>query len=368
MKYQNFIFVIIFFVITISNAQNDSVMTRYKALEFDIGSFNSVYHLPPLNQDTTSACWSFATLSFIESEMVRLGKEPVKLAVMFPVYCAFIEKAKYFVNTKGHSRFAPGDLFHTVFEIIKTYGIVPLEAYRGQRDSSTTFNHDILYSELDYFMAKIKNESRWDEDTVLKRVKAILNEHLGTPPDRFLYHGKEYTPHSFRDECVGLPWDQYISLTSFTYAPFDSFIVLDVPDNWKHKKVFFNVPLDHFFRTLKNSILNGYSVAVDCDISEPGRISKADVSIVPKDDIPEELISQSVREYRFQNGATTDDHLMHLVGIAETDESTWFLVKDSWRDAWEGHHKGYFIFHEDYVRLKVLAFMVHKDALKWLSP
>ena len=363
MKYLTILLVTLFVIITSLNAQDESLRTKYESLQFEIESFNPVDHLAPLNQDSTFSCWSFATLSFIESEMIRLGREPVKLAVMYPVYYAFLEKAKYYVKTKGESLFAPGDLFHTVFDIVQEYGIVPLENYRGQKHNYNTFNHNLLYSELNYLMSQVKNESMWDETRVVEQVRTILNAHLGEPPSEFIYQGKKYTPSSFRDKQVGLPWDQYLTLTSFTYAPFDSLIVLDVPDNWKRRKVYLNLPLEQFYSKLTHSLTNGYSVAIDCDNSEPGMLGSSDISIIPEYDIPKNLISQSAREYRFQNGATTDDHLMHIVGIRETDEGIWFLVKDSWRNAWEGSHKGYFIFHEDYVRLKVLAFMVHKDAL-----
>ena len=60
---------------------------------------------------------------------------------------------------------------------------------------------------------------------------------------------------------------------------------------------------------------------------------------------------------------TTHDHLMHIVGFSQFNGEEWFLVKDSWRDAWEGQFKGYFFYHSDYAKLKILAFMVHKDGI-----
>jgi bleomycin hydrolase len=328
-----------------------------------IESFKPIFHFPPVNQDTTYVCWSFSTLSFIETESKRLGNQPVKLSMMFPVYYGFIEKAKLFVQTHGQSRFTPGDLFITVFDVIKTHGMVPLDAYKGQTRNCKTFNHDALYSELNVYINNVKKEQNWQEDHVIAGLKVILNKHLGPPPRQFNYDGKEYTPTSFAAEYVNLPWDDYMLVTTFMYDQFDSYIVLNVPDNWKKTDRFFNVTLDEFYDGIKESLLNGYSLAIDGDIGEPGRYGPLDVAIIPDYDIPFTAVSQEAREYRFQEGNTTDDHLMHIVGYQEINGVDWFLIKDSWRDAWEGKEKGYFLYREDFVKLKVLAYLVHKDAI-----
>jgi len=329
----------------------------------DIESFNPTFHFPPVNQDTTYVCWSFSTLSFIETESKRLGNEPVKLSMMFPVYYGFIEKAKLFVKTRGQSRFTSGDLFITVLDVIKAHGIVPLDAYKGETRNCMTFNHDTLYSELDSYMNSVKKKQNWQQDNVIAGLKVILNKHLGAPPQKFNYNGKEYTAASFAKEYVNLVWDDYILVTTFMYDKFDSYIVLNVPDNWKKTDRFFNVTLDEFYQGIKESLLNGYSLAIDGDSGEPGRYGLLDVAIIPDYDMPLTGISQEAREYRFEEGNTTDDHLMHIIGYQEINGIDWFLVKDSWRDAWEGNEKGYFFYREDFVKLKVLAYLVHKDAI-----
>ncbi|MFC2088266.1 C1 family peptidase, partial [Calditrichota bacterium] len=328
-----------------------------------IEKFNSVFHFPPINQDTTYVCWSFSTTSFIETEMKRLGKAPVKLSVMFPVYYAFIEKIKYYVKTKGESRFTSGDLFGTVFDIIQKYGIVPERNYSGKTHKRNTYNHDKLYAELYEFRDKIKKESLWDEQLAESGIKKILNKYLGKPPESFKYDGGVYTPMSFMRNVVDLKWQDYIKITSFEYSLFNDFTLLKVPDNWRPDSSFLNISLDTFYNSLKSAIINGYSLAIDGDIGEPGRIGDTDMCIIPDYDIPSQAISQKAREYRFEKGLTTDDHLMHIIGYQNLNGKDWFLVKDSWRDAYEGKHKGYFFFNGDYVKLKVLAYMVHKDAV-----
>jgi len=140
-------------------------------------------------------------------------------------------------------------------------------------------------------------------------------------------------------------------------------IELEVPDNWAHRKIFYNVPLDIFYSSLKKAVESGYTVAFDGDTGEPGRMGKEDAVFVPEYDIPGKYIDQQARELRFKNGSTTDDHLMHILAYNQFKGDDWFLVKDSWRTAWDGEAKGYYYFHGDYVRLKVLAYMVHRDAV-----
>lgn len=325
--------------------------------------FKTPFHFPPLNQDTTNACWSFATLSFLETEMARTGLKPVKLSMMYAVYFSFVEKARRYVQTKGESRFAAGDLFSGVLETIQQYGMVPFAVYSGNARSCKTFNHRGLEDELGRFMKKIKTVQLWDEALVVAKVKTILNKHLGSPPESFEYLGKRFTPKSFVKKIVRLPWDDYLMVTSFEYAPFYKFIELNVPDNWAHRKTFINVPLNVFYAGLKQAVQKGYSVAFDSDTGEPGRVGSEDAVFVPEYDIPGRYINQPARELRFKNGSTTDDHLMHILAFKQIEGDDWFLVKDSWRTAWDGNAKGYYYFHGDYLKLKALAYLVHTDAV-----
>ena len=324
--------------------------------------FKAIPHLPPLNQGATLFCWSFSTSAFLESEMQRLGMEPVRLSVFYPVSYLFLEKAKLYIRTRGQSRFGPGDLFSGVLDIIKEYGTIPSAVYGGAKEEVPA-NHAELYRELEQYMASVKTRAVWQEGPILQRVQALLSKYLGKPPTTFSYKGKTFSPQSFFKEVVTLPWNEYVVITSFQYAPFYQFTELRVPDNWKHQANYFNVPLDVFYTSLKDALTHGYSVAVDVDISEPSFELTKDVAIIPDFDIPAAAISQEAREWRFTNGTTTDDHLVQLVAYNKFGNEEWFLAKDSLPTSWEGSRKGYLFFHSSYVKLKVLAFLVHRDGV-----
>ncbi len=332
-------------------------------LPSSVQPFHPLPHLQPINQDTTSACWAFATTSFVESEMLRLGRDSVRLSMMFPFFHAYIEKVRRFVQTRGHSRVAPGGLFPDVMDIIQKYGIVPYKNYSGLLNGQKHYNQRAMYAAIDSLLNRVKELNIWDEDLILQKTREILYRYMGVPPETFTYKGIEYTPKSFLKKVVRLPWQNYLMVTSFEYAPYYRFVELKVPDNWAHNSRYFNVPLQVFYNGIKRALQRGFSVAFDADISEPGRIGRYDVSFVPPYDIPGKYIDAEAREYRFNNHCTTDDHLMHFLGYYRNHGQDWFLAKDSWRDAWQGKHPGYFLDHGDYVRLKVLAFLVNKEAI-----
>jgi bleomycin hydrolase len=121
---------------------------------------------------------------------------------------------------------------------------------------------------------------------------------------------------------------------------------------------------------LKKAIHNGYTVSIGGDVSEPGFDRKSQCAVIPDFDIPSAFINDDARQFRFSNQTTTDDHGMHVVGSTTKDGKEWFLVKDSGSGSRNNDPNapefGYYFFSEDYIKLKMMDFMVHKDAVKEL--
>ena len=195
-------------------------------------------------------------------------------------------------------------------------------------------------------------------------VRELLDATMGRPPETVEWQGSELTPREFLSDVCRIDPADYVSLISTLSVPFWSRGEYAVPDNWWHDDSYVNVPLDVWFDTIVRVITSGNSLVFGGDVSEPGMNGFEDVAVIPTFDIPGDLIDQSARELRFDNGSTTDDHLVHLVGHVELDGHNWFLIKDSNRSSRHGAFEGYYFYRDDYVRLKMLMFTVHRDVVR----
>jgi len=167
---------------------------------------------------------------------------------------------------------------------------------------------------------------------------------------------------------LALDPDDYISCVSRMDTEFGKWCLLDVTDNWRRSEAFLNLPLDTFYKVVKDAIDDGYTVDFGGDNSEPGVDGKFDCADIPEWDIPSKYIDQGSREHRIVNGQTGDDHGVHIVGYTKVKGRDWYLIKDSNRSSRLGTYKGYYFFSGDYIKLKMLAFMIHKDRLEGLLP
>lgn len=323
------------------------------------------------DQCATGTCWSFATISFLEAEIIRKGYDAVDLSEMFNVRFTYPRKAESFVRYQGKQQFGPGGLAHDAINIMGQYGLVPEEAYSGLPAGKKEHDHGMLDEQLEVLVKKTV-EKEWykmgNEWSVA--VNSLLESHLGKAPESFVYKGKTYTPASFRDE-LKLNSNDYVSFTSFTHHPFNTTCVLEVPDNWS-KGSFYNVTLDDMQHIADNALENGYTIAWDADVSEPGFSFKHGLAILPekrlerdemfKSVVTEVKVDQSARQYAFDTQATTDDHLMHITGKAKDQNGkVYYFTKNSWGA--QNTFGGYQYVSEAYFRMKTVSFLVHKDAV-----
>lgn len=327
------------------------------------GEFTQLFHLPPLPQGKTGTCWCFAATSLLESELRRQGKAEVKLSEMFIVYWEYVEKARRFIREKGNSFLGQGSEPNSAIERVRQYGIVREEDYRGLPAGRTEHDHGRLFSEFKDHLDGLKTRADWDEARAVAGVRTILDRHLGRPPERITVEGRSMTPKQFLNESLGLRPADYVAFISFAYLPFYAKGEYKVPDNWWHSPDYHNLPLYEFSLTLLRAMRRGYTAVLAVDFSEPGYNGETGIAVVPSFDLPQNFIDQSSREFRFVSGSSTDDHSVHCVGYKE-GKDIWYLIKDSWENAYWSDHKGYYFYRDDYIRLKCLMFMVHKDAVK----
>lgn len=329
-----------------------------------LDEFKSYWHNPPISQGETSTCWDFSTTSFFESEVYRIHKKQLKFSEMFTVYWEYTEKTKRFIEERGNSVFEEGSEANAVQRIWKKYGVVPEEVYTGLKPGQKFHDHNKMYAEMNDYLQNIKKTNSWNEEEAISTIKSIMNHYLGVPPERVAVDGKEYSPKEYFEKIVDLNMDDYVDIFSLLEKPYWQKVEYTVGDNWWHNKDYYNIPLDEWLNAIKKAVRNGYSMAIGGDISEPGYESHVQVAMVPTFDIPSAYIDENAREFRFNNRTTTDDHGIHLVGYENKDGKDWFLIKDSGSGSRNAKNKGYYFYHEDYVKLKMMDFLIHKDAVK----
>ncbi len=334
----------------------------------DPALFTQSWHNTPVSQGNTGTCWCFSTTSFYESEVYRITGKKVKLSEMYPVYWQYVERAKYFVAHRGKMEFGEGSETNAVAEMYSKYGIVPMDAFNGLKDGKI-HDHSMMTAELSSYLKSVKERNDWNEEEVIATTKSILNFYLGAPPQELKVAGKTLSPKQYLTDYLRIKPEDYRNFMSLMQSPWWEKAEYKVADNWWHSTDYFNIPSTDFISAVKAAVKSGYTISIGGDVSEPGIVSGKNVMMVPSFDIPSEYIDDAARQLRFNNGSTTDDHAMHMVGFKEgSDGKTWFLIKDSGagaRNCGESCKSfGYWYMSEDYVKLKLTTLTVHKDAVK----
>ena len=272
------------------------------------------------DQCRTGTCWSFATVSFLESEIARLGYGEHDLSEMFNVRMTYPQKAEMFLRYHGKHQFGPGSLSHDVINVLRDYGVVPESVYAGRESADVDHNHGQLDAVLEAMVKAILNHKGGAGD-YMSAIQGVLDAYLGKVPESFEYNGKKYTPKSLGKD-LGLDAKNYKSFTSYTHHPFYSEFVLEIPDNFSQGE-FMNLPINNLVQIVDNALDEGYTISWDADVSEKGFSFKNGMAIVPeegvtkdqlfKEVVDEKVITQEMRQETFDNFSTTDDHLAILV-------------------------------------------------------
>ncbi len=323
---------------------------------------------PVISQGNAGTCWCYSTLSFIESEIKRIHNKEVKLSEPYIVYWEYVAKARRFVKKRGDSRFTQGSEGNAVTRMMNRHGVIPRDVYNGLLHGREYPTHAAMYKEMKGYLDGVKENEAWNEEQVISTIKSIMNHHIGEPPQKFTFEGKSYTPQSFLNNYLKINPDDFVEILSYKQEPYWKQVEYKVPDNWWNNKDYYNVPLDVFMEVVKEAIRDGYTMSIGGDVSESGFLRSTQAAMIPTFDIPSDYIDEDARQFRFSNKTTTDDHGMHLVGYYEKDGEDWYLIKDSSSGSRnndpEAPEFGYYFFHEDYIKLKMMNYTIHKDAVK----
>ena len=324
---------------------------------------------PVKNQAKSGTCWDYAGVSFVESEMLRMGKKPVDLAEMFVVYHAYLDKARRYVRMHGNATFSPGGEGHDVLDVIRRYGIAPQEAYPGLVKGETQDAHREMDRALYAYVKGVADSKRIRGDWE-KGVQGILDRFIGPLPRHFTYQGKKYDPRTFADRIVDIHPEDYLYFTSWTDMPYYEKTHLLVPDNWSWEK-YYNLPLDEMIGMLDHALKNGYTALWAADMTETGFSVPLGIAVVTEtaDTLqmfngpqPEKTITPQMRQDAFDDYSTVDDHSMHITGLArDVNGKKYYIVKNSW-----GTEKGFdgiYYVSEAYMRYKTISLVIHRGGV-----
>jgi bleomycin hydrolase len=349
-------------------------MVSLNAQNYEFQEVTNIECLPVISQDRTGTCWSYSTSSFLESEIIRLTGKHIDLSEMYQVRTTYPKKAANYIMRQGKAQFSEGGLNHDVINSVAEYGLVPLSIYTGLTEDEKIHNHAELIAVLEAMVKTYVDNPGKQLSTKWKvAVNNVLDAYLGEIPAEFKYEGKNYTPTSFRD-MTKIKAEDYVTITSFAnqknYQPF----VLNIPDNFSNGSMY-NVPLDEFITVIDNALENGFTLALDTDVSEPTFSAKYGVAFIPENDadsktglaeiITEKEITPEFRLQEFENFNTTDDHLMHIVGkVKDQKGNIYYKVKNSWgTDEKRVSNGGHIYMSVPYMKLKAISVLVHKDGL-----
>ena len=358
--------------------------------------FTTIKELPITSikdQNRSGTCWAYSTLSFFESEILKKTGKTYDLCEMFVANKDYLERAVLTVRMHGDSQFSQGGSAGDVLIIMKQHGICPENAMPApgtlQGDSLANFNEFFSIMEP-YVEAVAKNKAKKISNQWKEGLQGIIDAYLGKAPETFTYEGKTYTPQSFM-ASLDLNLDDYVSITSYTHHPFYTKFAVEVQDNWRWDQSY-NVPMDEMMRIIDNAIDNGYTVAWGGDVSEEGFTrqglailydTKKAQSLTGSDaarwlkltatekknklaslgvDAPEVVPTQEYRQQGFDNWELTDDHGMHIFGIAKDQNGKeYYMVKNSWGEY--GDYKGIWYMTKAYIAGKTMDFLVNKNAI-----
>ena len=338
-------------------------------------------YTPVENQGKSGTCWSYSTNSFLESEMIKKGKQPVHLSKIFTARCVYLEKAENYLRMDGNLNYGDGGQAHDVTNMLRKYGTMPEASYTGLTDGATENNFDAMQkailTHLKTWLTAKSIPVDW-KDTI----NLILDTHLGKVPETFSYMGKTYTPKSFATQYTGLDAGDYVEIMSQSNTPYWQRGMLMVPDNWAYMNNYVNVPLETITQIIDGALKKGYTVEWDTDCSEPYFSWLNSVAIVPEgadtlnyksldksaiarwftQPSPEMKIDEKNRQAAYNNKRTTDDHLMHIVGLAKDQHGDeFYIVKNSWGT--QNIYKGFLYASKAFINYKTVAIMVNKNAI-----
>ena len=345
------------------------------------------------DQNRSGTCWDYSTLSYFEAEILKKTGKTYDLCESFVANKTYMDRAIQVVRLHGDCQFSQGGSAYDPLYCLQHYGICPENAmpFPGSLYGDSLNNFNEFFSILEPYVAAVAKSSA---SKISKQWKVgfqgVLDAYLGECPKSFKYEGKTYTPKTFA-ASLGLNFDDYVTITSYTHHPFWTQFAVEVQDNWR-LPLSWNVPMEDMMRIIDNALENDYCIAWGGDgteegVTRTGRAHAVDTkkaqSLAGSDmarwlkltrtqktsmldslgcTVPEIVPTQEMRQERFDNWELTDDHGMLIFGIAKDQNGKeYYMVKNSWGET--GDYKGIWYMTKNFIAANTMDYMVNKNAI-----
>ena len=351
--------IIAMLLLTVAASAQENLQRQASNLEVD-KTFTTLKELPITsvkNQYRSGTCWAYATLGFLESEILRTTGKTFDLCEMFVVNRDYMDCATHYVRMHGFSQISQGGSCDDVVEVIRQYGICPETAMPapGSLTGDSLANFRVFFPLLERTVkATVKEGAKAPQSHWKDSVLTVIERFVGACPETFVYEGKTYTPKSFA-ESLGLRLDDYVSLTSYIHHPFYESFVIESPYKWRLKPSY-NIPIEELMEVLDTALDAGYTVAWGGDVT--GDFSRSGLAMLPDSVTP----TQQMRQEQWDDWRFTYDHVMLIYGKAVDEQGKpYYMVKNSWGE--RGKYKGVWYMSRNYIMLNTTYLYLNRQAL-----
>lgn len=294
-------------------------------------------HSPAKQQGGTASCWAFSMCSYWETEEAISKADSPICHELSPWYLARIKmlencKDKMISGFAKPHKLPNGAMAQTAIKIRQKHGIVRLSDYQvADRGQGKNFR----------MMRRAMNILTWiGQYTImlrplcLKMIEWLLDLRWGKLPSPGAVLQQEFPEPVF--------------YTSFSHLPMQQDVLLPLPDNYEQWKLR-NIPLDSLIEMMVQTLQSGHSLLWQGSIRRGFSMQKG-VAILPSSI----SLTEQHRSDCFLHGKITDDHMMHLIGLAHDENGKrFFFAKNSVGDS--GPYHGLIYMSEDYIRFYTIA-------------
>lgn len=292
---------------------------------------------PVKNQASTASCWAFSLCSYWETEnAIRCGLQTPDLEYS-PFYLARHKIIRMCERKMRESilpikRLPVGAMGQTAVDISHQCGMATFQSYQvSEKGQYANYRKMMRLIQLFVWLGQATFIFR---KPMLALIRKTIDHFWLEQPEAASLIRKAMPEISF--------------YTSFNHMPFNQDVVLPLPDNFEGWS-FFNVPIDELILKMKDTLSHGHSFVWQGCIRR-GFSSNKGLALLPESVI----VNDNVRSEAFLSGKITDDHMMHIIGLAHDDTGRiFFVAKNSVGEV--GPFHGLIYIEENFIKLNTIA-------------